>query len=187
MILGSNVNMFLHDRLYTAVNFVSINHPKDKIDWFLTGGLKHYNQETSILSEAEKMGIFLNNDEFVNVCYKDKRKNKIWNFIYDIKSTNTAENFIRVKNMMEEREKNEEDQYSKIYVITSEFHHARAKKILDLIIPDNSNMIEWVLSSLEDDTSKYWETIHMKNVESDVENAKQIFNKEKRYLRRKYF
>lgn len=177
IILGSNVNMFLQDRLQTAVNFASLNHPNDKIDWFLTGGVKNY--EKNILSEAEQMGIFLNNNEFVNACYKNK--NKIWNFIYDVKSTNTAENFMRVKRMLEEREIDGEEKYSKIYVITSKFHHHRAKKIMDNIIPDNS--IDWILSELQDESSVYWETVHIKNVDSDIENAKQKFNKETRYLR----
>lgn len=183
IILGSNVNMFLQDRLYTAVKFASLNHPHDKIDWFLTGGSKNY--ESNILSEAEQMGIFLNTNEFVNVCYKNK--NKLWNIIYDIKSTNTAENFVRVKRMLEDRETYGEEKYSKIYVITSRFHHHRAKKIIDMIIPHNS--IEWILSELQDDSSVYWETVHIKNVESDVENAKQKFDKHNKYLRtnkRKY-
>jgi hypothetical protein len=180
IILGSNVNTFLQDRLYTAVNFASLSHPTDKIDWFLTGGVKNY--ETNVVSEAEKMGIFLNTHEFVNLCYQNKNKYSLWNFIYDVKSTNTAENFMRVKRLIEEKEENGEEKYSKIYVITSNFHHNRAKKILDMLIPDN--YVDWILSHLQDESSAYWETIHIKNVESDVENAKQKFSKEKRYLRR---
>ena len=86
-----------------------------------------------------------------------------WNYIMDEISINTAENFI-VANQIEDRM-----EFSDVYVITSEFHYERAKKMADLI---DVNSYKWILSNEEENNSRYWEKIHMKNVEKDIINAK---------------
>ena len=55
--------------------------------------------------------------------------------------------------------------YSEIVVVTSDFHYNRASKIAEKIIDKEIN---WVLSDAELDNSRYWENIHIKNVDNDV-------------------
>ena len=90
----------------------------------------------------------------------------LWNYIYDIEATNTAENFIMVKKHLLETS----DKYSKVFVITSGFHHLRAKKIAEQILGVQTS-VEWVLSGAELEDSRYWEQIHIKNVDVDVKKA----------------
>ena len=92
-----------------------------------------------------------------------------WNYILDEIATNTAENFIILKKMLEENPV----KYSKVYVVTSDFHFERASKFADKIIGNND--FEWILSDIELHDSRYWETIHTRNVDNDVEKALKKF------------
>ena len=65
-------------------------------------------------------------------------------------------------------EKNQ-DKYSKIYVVTSDFHFNRASIFADKIIENNN--FNWILADLELHDSRYWETIHIKNVDNDIKKA----------------
>ena len=65
--------------------------------------------------------------------------------------------------------------YFKVFVITSDFHHLRAKKIAEQIIGEEKE-VQWVLSDAELENSRYWEKIHIKNVDSDVKKALEKFN-----------
>jgi hypothetical protein len=159
LMLGCNVLNLLNSRMKTAINF-ALNERNVEIDWFLSGGIK--NPSESTVSEAYKMSqMITNSDEFV---YGSTSKSD-WNYILDEASTNTAENFIMVKKMLE----NNPGKYSKVYVVTSDFHFGRASKFADKIIENND--FEWVLSDLELHDSRYWETIHTRNVDNDVEKA----------------
>jgi hypothetical protein len=89
----------------------------------------------------------------------------VWNYVYDTISQNTAENFI----MADKYLKTNGSQYDHVYVVTSQFHYERAKEMQNLISPDGK--FEWVLSPMEMSDSYYWEKIHIKNVEQDVERA----------------
>lgn len=156
--LGCNVLRLLNERMKTGINF-ALNERNIEIDWFLSGGIK--NPEESTVSEAYKMSqMILNSDEFVYGS-----SNSDWNYILDEIATNTAENFIMLKNMLE----NNPGKYSKVYVITSDFHFGRASKFADKIIENND--FEWILSDGELHDSRYWETIHMRNVDNDINKA----------------
>ncbi len=93
----------------------------------------------------------------------------VWNYVYDTISQNTAENFI----MAEKYLKTNGSQYDRVYVVTSQFHYERAKQMQNLISPGAN--FEWVLSPMEMSDSYYWEKIHIKNVEQDVEKAAQKY------------
>jgi len=54
-----------------------------------------------------------------------------WRFIKDIQSTNTAENFLMLRKLLDE------NNYDEIFVVTSEFHYERAKMFTDIIIPEH--------------------------------------------------
>ena len=61
------------------------------------------------------------------------------------------------------------NKYSKVYVVTSDFHFARAEKFANKIIENNK--FNFILSDLELHDSRYWETIHIKNVDNDIKKA----------------
>ena len=158
--LGSNVLSLLNDRINSGVEFASNERNRNiKIDWFLSGGIK--NPSESTVSEAYKMSeIISKSDIFTYGNIKED-----WSFIYDTIATNTAENFIMAKNHIEENS----NKYSEIYVVTSDFHYDRASKISEKIMKNNG--FKWILSDLELHDSRYWETIHVKNVDNDANKA----------------
>lgn len=59
-------------------------------------------------------------------------------------------------------------QYSEVYIVTSEFHHKRASQIANKIIGED---VKWILGSAELEDSRYWENIHIRNVDADVYKA----------------
>jgi hypothetical protein len=158
ILLGCNISYLLNDRINTAINFVG-KFNQTNVDWFLSGGIKNPNED--IISEAEKMAEQISKFERIYTHVSTENK---WNYIYDTQATNTAENFIMVRNFIS----NINDNYSEIYVITSEFHHNRAKKIAEQILDVN---YKWILGDAELEDSVYWERIHIRNVDSDVRKA----------------
>jgi hypothetical protein len=156
--LGCNVLNLLNDRIKTGINF-ALNERNVEVDWFLSGGIK--NPSESSVSEAYKMSQMISNSE--EFTYGSLKSD--WNYILDEVSTNTAENFIMLKKMLE----NNPGKYSKVYVVTSDFHFGRASMFANKIIKNND--FEWVLSQLELHDSRYWETIHMRNVDNDINKA----------------
>lgn len=164
VMLGCSVSTLLDDRINSGVNF-ALNEGKDNnIDWFLSGGIKNPNE--SSLSEAFKMSEKIQNSHQFSYGF-----NKKWNYILDETSTNTAENFINLKKLL----KNNPEKYSEIFIVTSDFHFNRAEKFADKIIENNN--FKWILSDLELHDSRYWEKIHIRNVDSDVKKANEKFRK----------
>ena len=164
ILLGCNISYLLNDRIYTAIQFAN-KFNNTNINWFLSGGIKNPNIDT--ITEAEKMALEISNFEkfYVNNITMNK-----WNYIYDTIATNTAENFIMAKKYLD----NEKKHYSEIYIITSSFHYNRAKKIADKLINKN---VKWILGNSELVDSNYWENIHIKNVDIDVNKAIEKFYK----------
>ena len=155
--MGCNVPYLLNDRIATAVKF-SNRFNNESVDWFLSGGIK--NPAEDIVTEAEKMAAQISQYAPDN-----------WNYIYDTVATNTAENFIMVKQYLDETPID----YSEVFVVTSEFHYDRARKIAEKII--GTTEFRWILSEAELHDSRYWEKIHIKNVDADVNKAIQKFKK----------
>ena len=162
ILLGCNISYLLQDRITTAVQFAG-NFNKTNVNWFLSGGIKNPLEDK--IPEAEKMAHTIS--KFEEIYTYELSGNK-WNYIYDTVATNTAENFIMVKKYLEVTS----IEYSEIVVITSDFHYDRASKIALKII---DKKITWVLSSAKLDDSIYWEKIHIKNVDDDVNKAKNKF------------
>jgi hypothetical protein len=156
--LGCNVLGLLKGRMKTGINF-ALNERNVEIEWFLSGGIKNPGEST--VSEAYKMSQMISNsDEFV---YGSTSEN--WNYILDEASTNTAENFIMLKKMLETNP----GKYYKVYVVTSDFHFKRAEMFANKIIENNE--FNWILDDLELHDSRYWETIHIRNVDNDINKA----------------
>ena len=159
ILLGCNVPILLEGRIKKAVEFanatVNATANTTQIDWFLSGGIKNPAEDTE--TEAEKMMRTITSEKNATA----------WNFIRDDVATNTAENFIMVENAVDL------SNYAGVYVITSDFHHARAKKIADKVIIGNDFM--WALAPEELHDSRYWEQVHIKNVDADVSKARRKF------------
>jgi hypothetical protein len=156
--LGCNVLELLKGRMKTGINF-ALNERNVEIDWFLSGGIKNPGEST--VSEAYKMSQMISSsEEFVYGSSKED-----WNYILDEASTNTAENFIMLRKMLEENP----GKYSKVYVVTSDFHFVRAEMFANKIIENNE--FNWILSDIELHDSRYWETIHIRNVDNDINKA----------------
>ena len=164
ILLGCNISYLLNDRISTAIQFAN-KFNNTNINWFLSGGIKNPNIDT--ITEAEKMALEISN--FEKIYVNNITMNK-WNYIYDTIATNTAENFIMAKKYLD----NEKKHYSEIYIITSSFHYNRAKKIADKLINKN---VKWILGNSELVDSNYWENIHIKNVDIDVNKATEKFYK----------
>lgn len=150
ILLGCHIARILNGRIQTAVDFVNTNHQNNTIDWFLSGGIK--DRSVNSISEAVQMA------QVITPLGGDN-----WNIILDTEATNTAENFVIVNKTVNL------NSYSDVYVVTSEFHHDRAKIMTDMIF--NDRRIKWVLSPLALEDSYYWENIHIKNANADVKKA----------------
>lgn len=153
ILLGCNVPALLDGRIKKAVDYAA-NATDSKIDWFLSGGIKNPAEDT--VTEAEKM-----------VQIISRNGTARWNFIRDDMATNTAENFIMADKAVDL------SNYNDVYVITSDFHHERAKKIADKVIAGNE--FKWLLAPEELHDSRYWERVHIRNVDADVIQAKRKF------------
>jgi len=160
ILLGCNIQFILQGRIKKAVDFAYFQN-YTKIDWFLSGGIKDPNVDT--VTEADKMKELIYN----NSKHNNSKHNKTWNFIIDNIATNTAENFIMLKNKVDL------NKYADKYVITSDFHKIRSKRFADKIIENNN--FKWILSPEELDSSRYWENIHIKNVDLDIKKAFEKF------------
>jgi hypothetical protein len=158
ILLGCNISYLLNNRIDHAIRFID-KFNQTKVDWFLSGGIKNPNEDT--ITEAEKMAQQISKFE---KKHTSEMRGNTWNYIYDTESTNTAENFIMVKNYLN----NIHNNYDEIYVVTSKFHYDRAKKIAEKILDVET---KWILGKNELRDSNYWEKIHSKNVDTDVNKA----------------
>jgi hypothetical protein len=158
ILLGCNISYLLSNRIDTAINFVG-KFNETNVDWFLSGGIKNPHEDT--ITEAEKMAHQIS--KFEKIHTHELRGND-WNYVYDTIATNTAENFIMARNFINRKIRD----YDEIYVITSEFHHNRANKIAEKLLHVEP---KWILGNAKLDDSIYWEKIHIRNVDNDVQKA----------------
>ena len=195
ILLGCNIYSILLNRLETSFKFIDTNintnnnigfntittttttttnttlpnsiFEQNRITWFLSGGIKN-NLEGGTKSEASIMRSKIN--DVINFKYNsnsEQNREKLgWNYVLDKKSTNTAENFIWASHYLNTTD----ESFDAIYVITSAFHFKRASIMLNLIDP--SRTFKWILGDLEEKDSRYWESVHINNVGSDVSKAK---------------
>jgi hypothetical protein len=152
LLLGCHITRLLTDRVQSAVEFANNTSANTTIDWFLSGGIK----QGGAVSEAELMVRMIESKISGN-------NNTNWNYILDTVATNTAENFIIANQTLNISE------YDDIFIVTSDFHHTRANIMASKVFA--GQQIKWILSSLEEPDSRYWEKIHIKNVDSDVKKS----------------
>jgi len=176
ILLGCHIINILQDRIETAVELATSigasapcqnNSDLDptSITWFLSGGVKDPLNNPSGISEAEKMSNTINklNVSSPNSCNRSVE----WSYIYDTVSKNTADNFIAVKRELDKRSA----EYDDIYVVTSAFHFDRANRMVGYILRSHADNIKWRLAPQEETDSRYWEKIHLKNVDSDIQKS----------------
>ena len=156
ILLGCHLARLLNGRIEAAVELAS--NYSHQVDWLLSGGIKNAEDGASI-TEAEQMAAQITKKEPIYGLSE-------WNYILDTKATNTAENFLRLRDM-------DLTMYNEVYIATSEFHYERAAKIASLIIDDKLKKINWILAEQKEPDSEYWERIHIRNVEADVRRALQ--------------
>ena len=87
------------------------------------------------------------------------------NFVIDELSTNTAENLLYAQKYLN----NSEINYDKFIITTSKFHKKRVDEFIKNI--SFNKTFEWVLSEETLIDSYYWESIHIKNVQVDINAA----------------
>ena len=151
-LLGSHVASLIADRVNTAVSYVSTTHQNDTVSWYVSGGTA---KNGGHRSEAELMAD--------SIAEHNSNNTYSWDYIYDVRATNTAENFIIAsKNVVF-------DDYDAVFVATSRFHYKRAKLIADNAVP--ARPFQWILGDAELPDSRYWETVHIRNVAADVARA----------------
>jgi hypothetical protein len=186
ILLGCNIRLILLNRLETSFRFIeqtlnnhvciTSNRLTDffvfnsnsnyHITWFLSGGIKNNFKDSK--SEASILKYQIDNN--ISLKYENVNNEKInWDFVLDEKSTNTAENFIWASHFINTTEKIFDD----IYVVTFDFHFPRASEMLKMIDP--SKNFKWILRNLEENDSRYWESIHIRNVKYDVAKARVKF------------
>jgi len=143
------MNEIQDDRVNTAIQYANNIANSNNVIWFLTGGVKNALQNG--MTEAKNMANNL------------KKNEKI---ILDEKSKNTAENFVYLKKWLKN---NTFEDIPNIIITTSKFHKNRAEKIFNGIFKSISPL--WNLGEVS--CSYCWsdETIHIQNVEKDIENA----------------
>jgi uncharacterized SAM-binding protein YcdF (DUF218 family) len=162
VLLGCNIVSLLYDRIHAALD-ISYLYRNDQVDWFLSGGIK--DPMTDIISEARKMQQIISQPYLNETATETATRISAWNYIYDTKSQNTAENFVMVKKYLETND----TAYGRMYIVTSHFHYKRANQFQRQVLPNID--FEWILSPLELEDSELWENIHITNVESDVKQA----------------
>lgn len=150
VVLGSHIGELLNDRISTAIN-VANRHDNMEVKWFLTGGVKNSINDVIQMDEASQM-----------VSALDVQPN--WSYEIDTHATNTAENFVNFSRWVKTLEEE-----PKIVVVTSAFHHKRAKKMFELV--DEDLDITWELGEATCSYCARDEIHHMRNVQSDIAKA----------------
>jgi vancomycin permeability regulator SanA len=161
ILLGCNITSLLMDRVMTAINFIEENqHNFNKITWYLSGGIKfegHLSEASIMKKELEQVIQLRNLDKHIH-----------YDYILDEKSKNTAENFYRSSVYLN----TSQEIYDDVYIITSKFHHDRARLMMSYV--DSSRSYNWLLGDMQQTDSLYWESIHIQNVVKDVEKLSSI-------------
>lgn len=152
VLLGSSNNELLFDRINTATD--SVLGSPDEVDWFLSGGY------TSDVTQSESI-------KMKTIISRYRLENSTWNYILDQNSVNTSENLVQLEVFLDTINYS----YETMMLVTSGFHEKRAKKMISMLSKLNKYNWDFVSGTLSFHDSYYWESIHIKNVESDIKKA----------------
>jgi hypothetical protein len=163
VVLGSADDRILSERVSAAMQYIQSSH-NQSIILFISGGVKHAFQGDGLAngsgSEASKAaGAFSNESSYENV-----------QIVLDENATNTAENFAYLKRWVNNNFS--QDDLPSFVITTSDFHQVRAERLFHGFLPDVTP--QWNLS--KSSCSRCWadESIHIKNVPTDILKARHI-------------
>ena len=156
VVLGSADDRILSERVAAAMQYIQSSH-NQSIILFISGGVKNaFQGGDGPASEASKAaGAFSN--ENVQI-------------VLDENATNTAENFAYLKRWVNHNFS--QDDLPSFVITTSDFHQVRAERLFHGFLPDVTP--QWNLS--KSSCSRCWadESIHIKNVPTDILKARHI-------------
>jgi len=165
VVLGSADDRILSERVAAAMQYIQSSANNQSIILFISGGVKNaFTRDDGIVngsvSEASKAaGAFSNESSYENV-----------QIVLDENATNTAENFAYLKRWVNHNFS--QDDLPSFVITTSDFHQVRAERLFHGFLPDVTP--QWNLS--KSSCSRCWadESIHIKNVPTDILKARHI-------------
>lgn len=160
VVLGSADDRILSERISAAVQYIQTSD--SPIILFISGGVKNaFDSATTepTITEAAKAARFFDTQPYKHV-----------QIVLDEHATNTAENFAYLKRWVDNNFS--QDDLPDFVITTSDFHHNRAERIFQGILPDVTP--KWNLS--KSSCSRCWsdENIHLRNVPTDILKARLI-------------
>lgn len=163
VVLGSADDRILSERVSAAIQYIQSSHNRSII-LFISGGVKNafHGDDGSVNgSEASKAAGAFSSDSssFEHV-----------QIVLDENATNTAENFAYLKRWVNHNFS--QDDLPSFVITTSDFHQVRAERLFHGFLPDVTP--QWNLS--KSSCSRCWadESIHIKNVPTDILKARHI-------------
>jgi uncharacterized SAM-binding protein YcdF (DUF218 family) len=165
VVLGSADDRILSERVSAAMQYIQSSSQNQSIILFISGGVKNaFTGDDGLAngsgSEASKAaGAFSSESSYENV-----------QIVLDENATNTAENFAYLKRWVNHNFS--QDDLPSFVITTSDFHQVRAERLFHGFLPDVTP--QWNLS--KSSCSRCWadESIHIKNVPTDILKARHI-------------
>ena len=154
VVLGSADDHILSERVAAAMQYIQSSH-NQSIILFISGGVKNAFTGDDVTEASKAAGAFF--DENVQI-------------VLDENATNTAENFAYLKRWVNHNFS--QDDLPSFVITTSDFHQVRAERLFHGFLPDVTP--QWNLS--KSSCSRCWadESIHIKNVPTDILKARHI-------------
>ncbi len=161
VVLGCHISEIQHNRISTAISFIDKIEPNSHL-WFLTGGVKNAIESSTTIesTEASQMKSMILDDS---------------NVVLDNNARNTAENFVNLKKWITTNYVDQQLEVPNIVITTSSFHKDRAELIFNGVFHDLNVESSWNLAPLACTYCWHDEKIHIKNVQSDVQKALELF------------
>jgi hypothetical protein len=159
VVLGSADDRILSERVAAAMQYIQSSH-NQSIILFISGGVKNAFADNNVTEASKAAGAF--SDE--SSSYENVQ------IVLDENATNTAENFAYLKRWVNHNFS--QDDLPSFVITTSDFHQVRAERLFHGFLPDVTP--QWNLS--KSSCSRCWadESIHIKNVPTDILKARHI-------------
>jgi uncharacterized SAM-binding protein YcdF (DUF218 family) len=159
VVLGSADDRILSERVSAAMQYIQSSSQNQSIILFISGGVKNAFTGDDNVTEASKAAGAFSSESYENV-----------QIVLDENATNTAENFAYLKRWVNHNFS--QDDLPSFVITTSDFHQVRAERLFHGFLPDVTP--QWNLS--KSSCSRCWadESIHIKNVPTDILKARHI-------------
>ena len=161
VVLGSADDRILSERVAAAMQYIQSSSNNQSIILFISGGVKNaFHGDNNVTEASKAAGAFSSeSSSYENV-----------QIVLDENATNTAENFAYLKRWVNHNFS--QDDLPSFVITTSDFHQVRAERLFHGFLPDVTP--QWNLS--KSSCSRCWadESIHIKNVPTDILKARHI-------------